>query len=287
MKDILFTDNVRQTRMMRIFLFLVILLVSSLVGIAFSAIFMFGGEHGMRLAQGISSVMMFVVPPIVYYLVTRKERQLAALGFRSMERPWLLLPAAALMFVSLPVTNQLTQWNEALHLGGVFVKIEDTMRTLEEVAAAATEQMLDVNTVGGLLLNLIIIALIPAVGEELTVRGVLQQALTRGLKNAQVAILLSAALFSFIHFQFYGFLPRMFLGILLGYMFYTTGSLWASILMHFLNNGTAVVVYWLNNRGVIQVDVEHFGASSSLWLVAASALVTLGIVVWCWRKRAT
>ena len=144
--------------------------------------------------------------------------------------------------------------------------------------------MLNVDTIGGLLFNLLIIALIPAIGEELTFRGVLQQGLTRRM-NPHIAILLSSAIFSFIHFQFYGFLPRMFLGMLLGYLFYTSGSLWTSMLMHFINNGCAVVVYYLNNKGVIDVDVDHFGESQNVWVVIASAIVTTALIVWCWRKN--
>jgi membrane protease YdiL (CAAX protease family) len=285
MNDNPFIESLKQSTGMRVFMFLIILLVSSLIGAAVSAIFVFAGDTGMKIAQGISSVFMFVVPPIVYYCLTRKEHAMQELGFRSLTPPWwLIIIGVALMFVSLPVTNQLTVWNEAMKLGGPFETLETWIKTLEDTAAAATEKMLNVDTIGGLLANLLIIALIPAVGEELTFRGVLQQSLTRGIKNPHVAILLSAALFSFIHFQFYGFLPRMFLGILLGYMFYITGSLWTSILMHFLNNGTAVVLYYLNHKGIIDVDVDHFGQMQNPWLIAASAAVTVGLMVWSWRK---
>ena len=228
--------------------------------------------------------MMFIVPPIVFYLITRKERPMQALGFRKASPAWLILVGITLMFLSLPVTNQLTDWNESMKLGGVFMRLEEWMKSLEEAAQTATERMLNTSTLGGLLLNLLVIAMIPAVGEELTFRGVLQQSLTRGMKNPHVAILLSAAIFSFIHFQFYGFLPRLFLGVLLGYLFYTTGSLWTSIAMHFVNNGTAVVLYYLNNKGVINVDVEHFGALENPWFIGLSAVVTAGLIVWSWRK---
>lgn len=270
---------------MRVFLFLVILLISSLIGTAISMAFMFAGDLGMKIAQGLSSIMMFVVPPIVYYYITRRENQMQELGFRSFTSPWaMLLTGVLLMFVSLPVTNQLTAWNESMSFGSTFAKLEEYLKMLEETAAAATEKMLNVDTIGGLLFNLLIIALIPAIGEELTFRGVLQQSLTRGLKNPHVAILLSAAIFSFIHFQFYGFLPRMFLGLLLGYMFYISGSLWTSILMHFVNNGTAVVLYYLNHKGIINIDVEHFGAMSSPWWVALSLVATTALIVWAWKK---
>ncbi len=266
-------------------MFLIILFVSGLIGVAISAIFMAAGDTGMKIAQGLSSIFMFVVPPIVYYYVTRMKHQMYDLGFRKPANPWwLLLIGVVLMFISLPVTNQLTRWNEAMSFGGVFEKLEEYLKMLEETAAATTEKMLNVDTIGGLLLNLLVIALIPAVGEELTFRGVLQQGLMRRVKSPHVAILLSAAIFSFIHFQFYGFLPRMFLGILLGYMFYITRSLWTSIAMHFVNNGTAVVLYYLNNKGIIDIDPEHFGEMQYSWLITISFVVTAALIAWSWWK---
>ena len=277
------SDNLKQSTGIRILLFLVILLISGLIGVAASAIFMFAGDTGMKLGQGISSIFMFVVPPIVYYFITRKEHQMQALGIRKLTPPWwLILIGVVLMFVSIPVSTSLTTWNESMSFGGVFAKLEDYLKVLEETAQAATEKMLNVDTIDGLLFNLVVIALIPAIGEELTFRGVLQQSLTRRM-NPHIAILFSAAIFSFIHFQFYGFLPRMFLGILMGYMFYITNSLWTSMLMHFVNNGAAVVLYYLSNKGVIE-DAEHFGETSNVWIIAASAAVTIGLIVWSWIK---
>jgi len=284
MQDNLFTENLRQSTGMRVFLFLFILLISTLIGLALAAVFFFAGDIGIKIGQGINSIMMFVVPPIVYYYLTRKEHQMQKLGFRSLTPPWwLILIGVALMFVSLPVTNQLTSWNEGMSFGKGLTWLENWIKSLEETAQAATEKMLNVDTIGGLLSNLLIIALIPAVGEEMTFRGVLQQSLTRKM-NPHAAIILSAAIFSFIHFQFYGFLPRMFLGILLGYMFYITGSLWTSILMHFVNNGLVVVFYYLNNKGITNVDVEHFGEGWSIWLFVASGVATFALIAWSWRK---
>ena len=278
------TDNLKQSsRIIRILLFLVILLISGLIGVAASAIFIFAGDTGMKIGQGISSIFMFVVPPIVYYFITRKEHQMQDLGLRKVSPPWwLILIGAAVMIVSIPVTTTLTTWNESMNLGGAFAQLEEYMKALEETAQAAIEKMLNVNTFGGMLFNLVIIALIPAIGEELTFRGVLQQSLTRKM-NPHIAIILSAAIFSFIHFQFYGFLPRMFLGMLLGYMFYITNSLWTSMLMHFVNNGATVVLYYLNNIGMIE-DAESFGETQNVLIIAVSAMVTIGLIVWSWKK---
>ena len=279
-------EHYRYHRKKRVLIYLIILLISSLIGVAASAAFAFAGDTGMKIAQGLSSIMMFVVPPIVYYRVTRRRHPMESLGFREVTKPWYLyiIIGVALMFISLPVTNQLTRWNEAMSFGGVFAQFEEYIKQLEEMAATTTEKMLNVDTFGGLLLNLLVIALIPAVGEELTFRGVLQQGLVRRMKSPHLAIILSAAIFSFIHFQFYGFLPRMFLGILLGYMFYITKSLWTSITMHFVNNGTAVVLYYLNNKGIIEIDPETFGSTQYPWLTTISFVVTAALIGWCWWK---
>ena len=277
------TSNLKQSTGVRVLIFLVILLISGLIGVAASALFIFAGDTGMKIGQGVSSIFMFVVPPIVYYFITRKEHQMKDLGLRKLSPPWwIILIGAALMFVSIPVSTSLTTWNESMNLGDAFAKLEDYLKVMEETAQAATEKMLNVDTIGGLLFNLVVIALIPAIGEELTFRGVLQQSLTRRM-NPHIAIFLSAAIFSFIHFQFYGFLPRMFLGLLMGYMFYITNSLWTSMLMHFLNNGAAVVLYYLSNKGVIE-DAEHFGETTNVWIIVASAAVTIGLIVWSWLK---
>ncbi len=284
MHDNLFTENLKQSTGMRIFLFLIIFLIGTLIGAAVSALFVSGGDTGMKIGQGVASIFMFVVPPIVYYYITRKENRMQALGLRRLSSPWwLIIVAVALMIVSIPVTTTLTTWNEGMHLGDAFSGIEKWMKELEETAQALTDKMTNVDTIGGLLLNLLVIALIPAVGEEMTFRGVIQQSLTRRM-NPHIAIILSAAIFSFFHFQFFGFLPRLFLGILLGYMFYITGSLWTSILMHFVNNGAAVTLYYLGNIGVIE-DAEHWGETQNAWIIVASAVMTLGLIIWSWRKR--
>ena len=168
MQDNLFIENLKQSTGMRIYMFLIILLISSLIGVAISFAFMFAGDTGMKIAQGLSSIMMFVVPPIVYYFITRKEHQMKDLGFRE-------------------------TWNGDMSFGSALAKLEEYLKTLEETAQVATEKMLNVNTFGGLLLNLLIIALIPAIGEEMTFRGVLQQSLTRKM-NPHLAIFLSAAI---------------------------------------------------------------------------------------------
>lgn len=274
-----FKKNLKASPGMRVFIFLIAFFVCALIGSVISALFMIGNDIvRLKIGQGISSALIFIAPPIILYAFTRTE-PMRQLGFRKPIKWWMLLIGIALMFVSLPLTNILGTWNEKMNLGETFETLEMLLKQLEDVAGDLTQRMLEVDTIGGLLFNLIVIALIPAIGEELTFRGVLQQALTRGCKNAHVAIVLSAFIFSFIHFQFYGFLPRMFLGLILGYMFYYSGSLWTSILMHFVNNGSAVVLAYLDYKGLTNVDWEHFGSTSNIALLITSLILTVGMIV--------
>ena len=271
-----FKKNLKESTGLRIFIYLIALLVCSLVGAAVT-MFLMGDITQMKIGQGISSAMIFIAPPMILYAFTRHQ-PMRELGFRKPNSAWLLLIGVVLMLVSLPLTNLLTSWNEKMNFGAAFESLEALLQQLEETAGDLTERMLQVDSFGGLLFNLLVIALIPAIGEELTFRGVLQQALTRRC-NVHVAVFLSAFIFSFIHFQFYGFLPRMFLGLLLGYLFYYSGSLWTSISMHFVNNGAAVVVAYLDYKGLIDVDIDHFGATSNVWLLGASLVVTVGLII--------
>lgn len=272
-----FKKNLRRSTGMRVFIYLLALLICSLIGGVLTLWLSVGNDIvKLKIGQGLSSLLIFVAPPLILYGFTRHE-PMKAIGFRKPVSGWMLLIGLALMFVSLPLTNLLGTWNEKMHFG--MEALGDLVQEMEDMAGDLTDRMLEVDTFGGLLMNLLVIALIPAIGEELTFRGVLQQALVKGCKNAHVGILLAAAIFSFIHFQFYGFLPRMFLGILLGYMFYYSGSLWVSILMHFINNGTAVVAAYLDYKGIAEIDYEQFGSTSNVWVLVASLIVTIALIV--------
>ena len=273
-----YNKNLRESTGFRVFVYLLALLLCALIGTVLTLLFSVGNDINMlKLGQGISSALIFIAPPIILYAFTRTQ-PMRQLGFNKPNNYWQLLIGVALMFVSLPITNQLGFWNEQMSLGPAFERLEDLLQQMEETAGDLTERMLQVDTFGGLLFNLLVIALIAAVGEELTFRGVIQQALFKGVKNVHVAVFLSAFIFSFIHFQFYGFLPRMFLGLILGYLFYYSGSIWTSILMHFINNGTAVVIAFLNYKGYTSIDVEHFGSTSSIVLMLVSLAITVGLI---------
>ena len=186
-----FKKNLKESTGFHVFIYLMALLVCSMIGVAITLLLMAGDDiNRLKLGQAISSILMFIAPPLILYAFTRNQPR-REIGFRRYNSAWMLLIGVALMFVSLPLTNLLTSWNEKMNFGAAFESLEAMLKQMEDAAGDFTERMLQVDTVWGLLVNLVVIALIPAVGEELTFRGVLQQALTRKC-NVHVAVFLSA-----------------------------------------------------------------------------------------------
>ena len=199
------------------------------------------GLVGMKWLQLLQSVATFLLPALAgAYLWSSTPMQWLHLDSKPSWQE--ALAAVVVMLLAIPGINLLSAWNQQMVLPEWMSGIEQWMRMQEDAAAQLTEQFLRVDTVGGLLVNIGLMALLPAVGEELTFRGVVQGMFTR---NKHVAIWATAAIFSFVHMQFYGFLPRMLLGAMFGYMLWWTGSLWVPMLMHFVNNCAAVVVAYL------------------------------------------
>jgi len=124
-------------------------------------------------------------------------------------------------------------------------------------------------------------------GEELLFRGVVQRILTEMTRNHHWGIWLSAALFSALHLQFFGFIPRLLLGAIFGYLLVWSGSLWLPILAHFVNNAGAVIALWLSGKGVISPAVEEFGAGMEYWYYALPSLVIGALVLWAIRQQYT
>jgi len=145
-----------------------------------------------------------------------------------------------------------------------------------------TQYLTQFNSVGAMLFGVLIVAVIPAIGEELVFRGVLQQELMRWARNPHVGIWVASFVFGAIHLQFYGFFPRMALGIVLGYLYYWSGNIWVPILGHFLNNGFTVFMLYLQQRGAIELDVESTDATT--WPISLLSLVLSAAVLYVLRN---
>ena len=247
----------------------------------------------LKWVQLIQTAALFLLPPFLMAFLWAKQ-PLEWLKLKSETRGYGLW-AIFLMLIALPAINLVGYFNQQMSLPAFLEPLEQWMKTAEANAAHLTEQFLSVTTFGGLIINILLMALLPAVAEELTFRGVLQrliqtqtnEAINREGKRVHLAIWCTAILFSAIHMQFYGFLPRMLMGALFGYALVWTGSLWIPILMHFTNNAMAVILYFLAIRSGWDMDkVDIIGTNDTLWLGVVSLVLTI-IGIYAFRRSTT
>jgi membrane protease YdiL (CAAX protease family) len=134
--------------------------------------------------------------------------------------------------------------------------------------------------------NIFMIAVLPALGEELLFRGVIQRIFTSWIRNYHWGIWIAAFLFSAMHMQFYGFLPRMALGAMFGYLLVWTGTMWVPILAHFVNNTMGVLAYYFISKGVISKDIEQWGSGSEQFPMVLLSMVSVGLLLFLiWRSE--
>lgn len=184
----------------------------------------------------------------------------------------------AILILALPLVD----WLGAINRQVNFPKnVEKWMQTSEKQANEQIQFMLAKHSVKDLIVNLIFIAGFAGFGEELFFRGVLQRLFIRIFKSPWAGIIITAFIFSAIHFQFYGFLPRFILGILLGVIYWYSGSLWPAILAHFIYDGFFIVLAYFNPQ-MMNEDTTLFKPS----MVAIPGMISLFIVIYlCWQMK--
>ncbi|MEE4176625.1 MAG: CPBP family intramembrane glutamic endopeptidase [Bacteroides sp.] len=233
-----------------------------------------------RYFQTLSHIGLFVVPALAFaFLVGRRP----LLYLKAWKRPFWqsLLISAVIMLAALPLVNYLMEVNLKLDLPPFLEGLEEWMRTAEEGAEEVTKMFLDVSSWQALLFNLFMIAVIPAIGEEFIFRGIVLRVLKQWFGNMHLAVWASALLFSAMHLQFFGFLPRLLLGLLLGYMFVWSRNIWVPVFAHFFNNAAAVIFYYLHFNGYIKIDIEEVGmGAGTIYYVLVSVVLLIALFAW-------
>lgn len=186
--------------------------------------------------------------------------------------------ALLVIIVVFPVINLIGALNSEIHFPEFLRGLENYLDN--EKNEQLMEKFLGDSDLRGLFVNIVMIGIIPAIGEELFFRGVVQTIFTRMTKNHHYGIWISAGIFSLIHMQFSGFFPRLFLGVLFGYMLVWSRSMWVPILAHFVNNVSAVIMYYFVNTGQLDRQALEYGSTMDLLpLVIISAILT-GVLLW-------
>lgn len=268
----------------KLLIFILLLVFGLVFSSVLAAFFMLSGEGmnditNVQIGQVISQVFGFMLPPILYVMLV-KDKPFNYLGFKKLQ-PWSLLGIVAI-FTIIPFLAMVTEWNDNVSLPESMASLEQKLRYIQEVANDTTERFM---TEGSLFSGLLIVAALAAISEELLFRSVIQKAFVKLCKNAHVGIIITAIVFSAFHGDFFGFMPRFILGLMLGYMFYLSGSIFPSMLMHFVNNGTIVMLYYLNKKKVINVDIGTFGLTDNMLVIILSIVTTVAIFIACNRLR--
>ena len=238
----------------------------------------------LKYFQVVQSIGVFIVPPfILAWLFHGKITEYLYLN-RTVNFESVLL-VLVLSFAASPFINFIGEINANMQFPEWLSGVENWMKNAEENAAELTEAFLKVETTGGLLFNIFMIAFLPAIGEELLFRGVIQRIFTNWTKSHHWGVWISAILFSALHMQFYGFIPRMLLGVLFGYLLVWSGSMWLPIIAHFINNGVAVVVMFLIDKDLLNPELEEIGSTTDSYYLAAISLVLVLVFMFMIKRQ--
>ena len=233
----------------------------------------------LRYMQSLQHIGLFIIPAFfAAYLFSGHTVRYLRLN-RGLSAKWYGL-MALMMLASVPFINLLATLNEMIVFPQSLSGLEQRLKLFEESAQQFTLLFLNVDNVGAMLFNIFMIAILPAIGEELIFRGLIQRIIAQWTDSIHLAIVVSAFLFSLMHLQFYGFFPRWLLGIVFGYLLFWSGTLWLPIFAHFLNNAVAVLLSFLIYRGVIPESIENIGSNWADIPVTAFATALCAWLLW-------
>jgi hypothetical protein len=235
----------------------------------------------LRFFQITQTLFLFLIPALIASWLFSAEPG----GFISVNRKpsrTIIVLVSLSMILAIPMMNAVAIFNMNLKLPQTLNGVEVWMKDLEENAAMLTRLFLGGRSSSDLIINFFMIAILPALGEEFLFRGVLQRLLIQITKSSHAGIIIGAFLFSFVHFQFYGFIPRFLLGLYFGYLLLWSTSIWIPVMGHLVNNGFAVVYYHFARQSVGETPMDYLGTDSDshyiMYLSVFLTAVTVGAI---------
>jgi uncharacterized protein len=235
----------------------------------------------LLVTQSVATLIGLIIFPILHIVAIEHKR--IAPFFPPQHKPlFVLFLIMALGLTFMIAISPLVEWNMNIKFPEFLRGFERWARDAEDKTAQLTKMMTSFASTGDLIIGLIVIALLPAIGEELVFRGMFQNEFFRGTGNIHVSIWVSAIIFSAIHFQFYGFLPRLLLGALFGYLYYWSGTLLVPMFAHFFNNAFGVIMIYLYRQEITDLNVEE-NVAAPLQYVILNAALTVGLLYYIWK----
>ncbi len=233
----------------------------------------------LMILQGVTALGLFVMTPLIYIYWVDKTLSVRGLFQRNGNYlvP-LLLTSVAIAIMEMPAITWIGKWNMEIDFPEFMDSFERWAKLQEDKLKDLTLFLTEFRSFEQFLLGFVVIGILPGIGEELLFRGVLQNKLKQLLGNVHIAIWLAAMIFSAFHLQFYGFVPRMLLGALFGYLYQWSGNLIYAMLAHFVNNGFTVIMMYLYQQNHIELDIDKQEVPSEtalLSLILTALLILL------------
>lgn len=236
-------------------------------------------QNLLLLIQFLAPLIQFILLPLLY-LIFFKTELIPFFKIRTYRSGAFLLLGLFLYFSFLPALEYLIQWNQNLHLPEAWKGLETEMSGMEEKAKKITDLLINYHTKGKFFLVLLVVAVLPAVGEELFFRGLMQNEIRVVTRSPHFAIWFTAIAFSFVHFQFYGFIPRMLLGVLFGYLYFWSGNILIPITLHFLNNAATLIIMNLYRESYEKLESQQGTVSPVFALISLVITIVMGFYVY-------
>jgi membrane protease YdiL (CAAX protease family) len=234
--------------------------------------------RGMLVVQFLG---LFLIPSLLFAYFSDPQ-PMRHIGLQQKGRPLYWVLGIAAMLIAIPLVQYIGDLNRQINFGR---GTQQWMQSMEDEAARQIKFMLGRNTPTELILNIIFIAAFAGIGEELFFRGVLQRIFIKVFKSPWAGIVITAILFSGFHFQFFGFFPRLLLGILLGAIY--SGSLWPAIVAHFVYDAFFITLAYFYPQMLDETESTFLGGPTGLMLAALVSAVLVALIVWVLHKNST
>ncbi len=266
----------------RILLLLVLALAGLMLASLFMLLFIKNSNRAAMLAMvTLQDVLVFIVPAVLaVWIACRKPAHVMGLNVAP---SWRALAMVLMVYVaSVPMLNYTVHLNEAMKLPESLAWLEQMMRSSEDMAAQVTKNLLESQSVFAMIISVLVVGVLAGLSEEFFFRGAMLGMWRQNGVNPHVGVWVVAIVFSAIHLQFYGFVPRMLIGVWLGYLFVWTRSLWVPVVAHALNNSVVVIAEHFAENKNNTFDLDNLGvpaAGQFPWLAVASAVATVALVL--------
>jgi membrane protease YdiL (CAAX protease family) len=237
--------------------------------------------YAIMVMQGITTLVGLIIFPWIKISLI-EHRSISSFFPAQPKMIFVALIILVLAFNFIVAISPIVEWNADVTFPDFLGGFEQWARSKEDQLAKFTESITKFESIPDLLLGILVIALLPAIGEELVFRGLIQNEFRQGTNNIHLSIWVSAIIFSAIHIQFYGFIPRLLLGALFGYLYHWSGNLLVPIIAHFFNNAFSVVALYLYKSKMIETNMEE--VDSAPWpAVIFSGVLTALLLFYLWK----